>query len=250
MTAGAFSAPKRGERAFVVGGTGSGKTAFAVWLLPYVDVTPFVIYDTKIERKYEALPASRIVETFKDLSKACGDKSIDYVIYRPTVSLLHDVKAMDALLGYHYETFKRSGVMIDELTQFTRSSYPGPGMTSLLTRGRSRGITTVMCTQRPSGIPLFCISESEKYYIFKLKLEEDRERFDGAVPGKEYKSAGAIKRLKFSRLPEPPKHGFWYYDQDLKQPLLYSPVKLAQGVDTGYTDDEAESGTTQGYIWV
>src|SRR6185437_4573175 len=124
--------------------------------------TPIVIYDTKIEPKYEKLEASRVVETFNDLIKACADKSIDYVIYRPAASLLSDVKAMDSLLGYHYENFKRTAVCIDELTQFTRNSYPGPGLTSLLTRGRSRGITTIMCTQRPSGIPLFCISESEK----------------------------------------------------------------------------------------
>jgi hypothetical protein len=52
----------------------------------------------------------------------------------------------------------------------------GVGLTSWLTRGRSRRQSFLGGTQRPAWVSRFVFSESDYLSIFSLNLKEDRKR--------------------------------------------------------------------------
>jgi energy-coupling factor transporter ATP-binding protein EcfA2 len=241
--------PKRGERAFVTGQTGSGKSAFvAQFLLPRIDMSPIIIYDTKDEPKFDALKPARVVATQEQLDDAYRDQEIDYIIVRPPISVTSDPDALDDMLYHHYEYYPDSVCYIDELYQFVRNFRAGRGLQGLLTRGRSRGITTIMASQRPAFIPMFALTESQKFYIFFLAHEDDRKRIAKVIRG-------------FGELPDPVVHGFYFYELGPgNQITKYGPIKLDKALDVGYTDitvsPEAGPGSSpelpknSGKVWI
>jgi hypothetical protein len=142
---------------------------------------------------------------------------------RPPVDVTSDPDALDDLLYHHYLNYPDSGAFLDELLQFHKNCRAGKGLVGLLTRGRSRGITTLMATQRPAWISLFSLSEAQKYYSFFLVHEDDKKRIAKVIRG-------------FDKLPDPPNHGFYFYSHDLEAPAKYGAITLDKSLDTGYTD--------------
>ena len=215
--------PATGERALIVGQTGSGKTLFAFWMIANY-LPDGIIYDTKIEPKFASLPNSKIVTKWADVKKLWEKKEdTRFIVFRPSVRDTLDPEVLDNYLELHYQFFRHSLAYIDEVYQFHNNSRPGPGLLSLLTRGRSRGITTIMSTQRPTGLSRFAWSESQKFYIFKLQDMRDRKTVEAIIPN-------------FSDLPIAPKYHAYYYDFDLEAPLLLSPVTLDGTVFAEYID--------------
>lgn len=217
--------PKAGERALVVGQTGSGKTAFVTWLLRRVRQSPIIIYDTKEEPKFFSLPYVSITGDLKGVREHINSGESDYIVFRPPLSITADPEELDKLLLWHYHNFRGIGAYIDEAYSFHNSGRAGQGLVGLLTRGRSRGITTIMASQRPAWLSMFAISEAQKLYIFDLSLDDDKKKIAGA---------GIRNFEKYSR---PPKHGFYFFQQGTEKPMLYGPVKLATGTEQGYTDN-------------
>lgn len=206
--------PQRGERALIVGATGSGKSAFARYVLEHVETSPIIIYDTKIEDKFISLPGSIIVTGKSDLNEALDNESIDYIIYRPPIDIVNDPMALDELLMEHYNEYHETVAYIDEIFQFHKGSRHGPGLMSLLTRGRSRGISTIMSSQRPSFLSRFCVTESQHFYVFRLIDYKDKQRLGDVIPD-------------FSERDDPEDFGFWYYNVKEKEPKLYRKIMLA-----------------------
>lgn len=222
--------PARGERAFICGQTGSGKTQFAVWLLRHMPGT--IIYDTKEEKKFSTLPNSVRVTTIEAANEAIRDKhkNYDYVILRPPVEMTVDPDALDNLLAYHYQHMRGVGAYIDELFMFHNGGRVGPGLMSLLTRGRGRGITLTMSAQRPAWLSRFCLTESQRFYIFRLVDRADRKRLTEIIPD-------------LSPDEQPAKFHFQYFDFDIDAPLYFSPVLLDNNQDFNYVDDSDDSQT-------
>jgi energy-coupling factor transporter ATP-binding protein EcfA2 len=220
--------PQEGERALIVGQTGSGKTAFAAWMLRRLPSSPAVIYDTKDEEKFRALVPHRVVETISEMIEAADDETVDYVIVRPTVHLLRDPDALDEFLMAHYERLRKIPAYIDEAYTFHKNGQAGPGLIGLLTRGRSRGITTILSTQRPSFISRFCVTESQRLYLFRLTDKADKKRVGDVVPD-------------FADMPNPPKHGFYFFETGEEAPRLMQPVKLDPALNVGYTDKSLDT---------
>jgi hypothetical protein len=214
--------PDKGERAFICGQTGSGKTAFAVWLLSYMPGT--VIYDTKEEKKFNTLPNARRVSTIDDAISAFKEKDPpDFVILRPSVSETLDPEFLDSLLTDHYNRLRGVGAYLDEAFMFHNGGRVGPGLMALLTRGRSRGITLTMAAQRPAWLSRFCLTESQRFYIFRLVDKADRIRLSEIIPGLDVKQ-------------NPEKYHFQYFDFDMEMPEYFAPVKLDGVTDSGYVD--------------
>lgn len=245
MSRGSFL-PEHGERALVVGQTGSGKTVFVIWMLYRIPTAPIIIYDTKEELKFNKLPNSKVVETVEQVKQAYADPDIDYIVVRPPVEILGDPEDLDAYLFYHYTHLRDSVAYIDEAYTFHNNGRPYKGLIALLSRGRSRGITTIISTQRPQGISRLCITEAQKAYIFRLQDRLDRKRISDVIPN-------------FDDYPMPVKHGFYYFESGDDKATLFRPVKLDRQLDTGYTDSavEGEKGIEQipkepvtKHIWV
>lgn len=226
--------PGPGEHAVIVGQNGSGKTAFASWLLRRVPVSPVVLYDTKEEPKFAALQPHRVVESIPDMLDAFDDDAADYVIVRPPADLIGEPEALDEYLKAHYRHGRNTVAYVDEAYTFHRNGQAGPGLISLLTRGRSRGIQTILSTQRPSWLSRFAITEAKHFYLFRLMDDADKQRIGQFVPG-------------FRDFPNPVKHGFYYFAGALDEPArLFGAVKLDEGLNTGYVDsvksDDAPDG--------
>lgn len=215
--------PNIGERALIVGQTGSGKTAFALWLLIRVETAPVIIYDTKEESKFPKLPNSSICHTFEQVKEQYDNVEIDYIIFRPAIELLSKPLELDSLLMLHYQHFKHSVAYIDEAYSFHNAGRAGPGLVALLTRGRSRGITTIMSSQRPAMLSRFAITESQKLYVFRLADKQDRKRVGDIIPN-------------FADMDLPAKHAFYYFESGQDYPELFKPIKLDPQFNTGYVD--------------
>jgi energy-coupling factor transporter ATP-binding protein EcfA2 len=212
--------PQQGERALIVGQTGSGKSAFLIWLLMRVPMSPVIIYETKEEPKFQHLPGVVFVQTPEDLYNAYHDQAADYIVMQPDIDTCSNPTMLDELLYTHYNQFPNSVCAIDELYMFHNSGRHGRGLLGLYTRGRSRGITTISCTQRPAWISGFAISEAQKYYAFYLEMMNDKKKI----------------KPQLVDLPDPPKYGFYYWESGNREVTKYGGVKLDKGLDTGYTD--------------
>lgn len=213
--------PGPGERALIVGQTGSGKTGFLCWVLLRVPMSPVIIYETKEESKFQAFPGVVYCNTQDELDAAYADQAADYIVMQPDIVSCSDPHALDAMLYHHYLNYPNSVAAIDEIYMFHKNGRHLPGLLGLYTRGRSRGITTIACTQRPAWISGFTISEAQRYYAFYLQKKDDRKKLD--------------ERL--TDLPPPPKHGFYYWESGPDAEITkYGPVKLDKGLDTGYIE--------------
>lgn len=71
-------------------------------------------------------------------------------------------------------------IYIDELYE-VGPAQGSDGVRALYTQGRALGIGVWGCSQRPVWIPRFAMSEAGAIVLFKLTLEEDRERMQAMI---------------------------------------------------------------------
>lgn len=224
--------PSEGEKLLIVGQNGSGKTAFASWVLERIPTSPTLIYDTKNEPKFPMLPKSKIAESWGEVMEAMDDGETDFVIFRPPLEDLNDPDVLDSYLLEHYHSLPQVPAYIDEGYSFHKNGREGPGLTALFTRGRSKGITTIICSQRPAKISRFCVTEAQRVAAFRLMDRKDRQRLADVIPN-------------FDRLePAKPFH-FHYFQAGDDYPILYPPVPLTQGMDTGFSLSDTQANSVE-----
>ncbi len=135
---------------------------------------PLVVIDSKHE--IELGPRFLIAKTYEQFKQKLRDKYHDGVIWRPTADEIDDPWIINDVLRQVYNK-KNTRLWIDELMGLVRgpASYP-PYLKALYTQGRSRRCGILSCTQRPSGIPLFALTESDVFIKFMLRMEQDQKR--------------------------------------------------------------------------
>jgi hypothetical protein len=107
-------------------------------------------------------------------------------------------------------------VYIDELyalVDFGQAKAPQI-LSRLYTQGRERLVGVWGSTQRPSWVPMFTMSESDWFFMFRVQLGDDRKRLA------ELMGESVLE-------PVPDKHGFWEYNTEWDYPL-YVPQLLVK----------------------
>lgn len=193
----------------IAGKTGSGKTYLARRLLAHAP--RLVVLDPKGRLDdWQCEDASR--DTSRRL--AAGDPvRVRYRVTGPdddddlwTRALTDAYEAGDVV------------VYIDELYGVVEPGQRAPGILSAAyTRGREYGVGVWAATQRPTWIPLFALSESDHYFVFRLTLAEDRKRL-AAFMGTDVET------------PITDPHGFFYARAVDDAPAYFERLQDAKGV--------------------
>lgn len=209
---------ERGQRGIIVGQTGSGKTMGAIWQLQQSPLSPVIILDTKgepafnnIARDEERLEVYHGGEKFLNAWKK--REQPEYIIVRPDPEEIAEPLLMDAILSGIYYAGKPALIYIDEAYQWHINGRAGAGLVGLLTRGRSKGMTTLISTQRPAWISRFCFSEAQKFYVYRLADRRDMKTLAEYIPD-------------FSEKDIAKKFFFYYYDIDMERCIMYKPVPM------------------------
>lgn len=195
---------KNDEHVFIAGQTGSGKSFLKqAYLSGYKNV---ISLDLKGKLTYKPfLDNVPVIDNLDDLMQVGEGK----YIYRPRFEEIEDTTYMEKFFEWIY--FRQNTIVdIDEiiaLTEIGGSQYIPRYAKAILTRGRERQTTIWGATQRPKTIPLVYMSEATHFFIFSLKLQDDRKRVQEIIPYNEV-------------LQEIPKqtHQFWYYNDRMDRP--------------------------------
>lgn len=201
-------------RVFITGKTGSGKTYLSQTVLSPQNAPRLVVFDNKDNLK-------------NDMDLVSFRKRDNWRLFlrnQPVrLQITHDVSKDDDLEFYH-EWFRKCFyvgnciIYIDELLSVVKNSVDLPKwLKAIYTRGRQprydkRGqitggnIGVVACTQRPAHIPVFCMTESEHFFIFQLQNPDDRKKIA------DYTSPEVST-------PIPDEHGFYYYKTRSNTPV-------------------------------
>lgn len=217
-------APKRDERGFLVGKTGSGKTTLAIQFLP---LYRFVL---AIDPKC-TLGGKKGLEGFQLIRKpsALPGCKEPYIQLRPDPEY-QNPDDWDIVYRWAFDR-KNTFVYTDEAYLTLDGNRPTDGMRACVTSGRERGIGMLHCSQRPRGIPRFLYSESERFYAFQLGGLEDRKTMGEYM---HFPSGSGV-------VEQPAKdHCFWYYyDRSGEGRYLKLPGDIAEGKRGTWKPSEA-----------
>jgi ABC-type oligopeptide transport system ATPase subunit len=196
-----FPLPERNSRVVIVGKTGSGKTTLAVRLLDLYGRV-FVL-DSKGELKIKNYV---VLNTLDKVQKT----QYNQVIYSPNARELLDKQTIDDFFGYVYSQ-QNCCIYIDELLSITQHQFDiGYYLKAILTRGRSRNIACIMSTQSPMRLPHYVLSQAEYYYVFQLRLPQDRRKIY-EITGLDEEKQKLLRKYEFLCATE-----FEVYDQKFK----------------------------------
>jgi hypothetical protein len=211
---------KRGERGLLVGKTGSGKTQNGLFQLMHTPLWPRIIFDTKIEDAFFSLPVGdetlEVIEGLENFIKYAKTSKAkdwpDYLLVRPTGEEYVDPEILDEYARVVYESFGACFFYIDEVVNMHKNGRALPHLMNVLCRGRSRGKTTLMGSQRPAMISRSCLTETDRFYMHKLTDMRDRKTLGEVVPD-------------FADYAPPPEYHFWHYShKDHEKCELFLPV--------------------------
>ena len=181
----------KNDRAAVIGATGSGKTFLARYLVEDSEKPYSVVYDAKISESISGWTNHTFIDDFADLAESDARR----IVYRPNYIEAVDARAQDEFFEWVYLR-QHTRLFVDEAYAITGGTNPSFHFQACLTRGRERGISTIVATQRPSRIPLVTLSEAEHFYIFRLQLLKDRQRVE-ELTGITAEAQTELKRFEF-----------------------------------------------------
>lgn len=193
---------RSGQRGFVCGMTGSGKTYFVMHM--FAAVPRFIVIDSKV---------SETIEQYGFLEPDTDDTLERVLRGEPVrVRVIDDKRAIEyfkaAMIGCD------CCVYIDEVYALVPpGAKPPEEITAIWTRGRELGVSGWAATQRPTWLPLFLVSEADWLFVFRLRLEDDRKRM-AAYMGEEVLQ------------PITDEHGFYAAAASQITPFYFSGVPL------------------------
>lgn len=221
------------DRAAVIGATGTGKTTLARYLVEDRAKRCSVVYDAKISDSISAWSTHAFYDDFERLKRAEEYR----LIYRPSFRESMDGDAQEAFFEWIYWR-RYTRLYIDEASAIRGGVNPPFSLQHILARGRERGISTVVSTQRPKRVPLIFFSEAEHFFIFRLNMVGDRERVFELTGIDPYEQTTLEK------------YEFFYYSVDTGQPSQRLKLNAASvtptrnGLQTGVTQHARTKATS------
>lgn len=176
--------PKVGNRIFLSGMTGCGKSVLARRLLDARPDSLVLIHDAKDEIKWPGY------QRYTSLAKliAANPKR---AIYAPNIKELEDKAYWDFFFKFGFlrqrKNFRKrikvnTIVYVDEAYAVTDGEIIPFYYKAGLTRGRSMGLEIWSATQRPKNIPQFLMSEVQQTYVFFHQMPQDKVKLRGMFP--------------------------------------------------------------------
>lgn len=195
------------QRVFTAGRTGSGKTFLERYLL--ASSKRLVVCDPKGTLSTAIAPDWRLTDwSEKGRKRLLAGDPVRLRIPAPLdgdwSSYLWDVYRAGNVLLYVDETY---GVVPPG------RAAPEP-LLACYTRGRELGIGVHAATQRPSWIPLVCMSEADWFFVFRLTLDEDRKRLAS------FMGASVMQPIQ-------DRYGFFSYSPEWDSPI-YTPQLIVR----------------------
>lgn len=209
-----------GTKVLIAGQNGSGKSVLATSIARGFDRV--LVYDPKEDPNAE-LPGAAIVTSARDAVRALPGR----VIYRPTAAELERIEAKWEEVVRKIADDARAGrgstaVVVHELADLCTAYAIGPAWRWVIAAGRRYGVTVVMVTQRPQGIPVLCRSEAQHVACFTLLAGADRALMEELM-------SGAGQGGPIARAPLPLDFTWWYRGPDLR-------LRLCQPVPVGRSE--------------
>lgn len=195
------------DRIAIFGSTGQGKSQVAKWLFQNIRSPKKVILNSK--------PDSSLIKTWGQWqSDIQGEVSQGITHIARFFSADQGIRGWDDILSH----WKEGNMLFyfDELPNHATERKWSPHLQQIYQTGRSFGVGSITCAQRPVGIPNFTISEAQHVFIAYTQLEEDRKKLEGATG------------VKWNILRDIPEFHFGYYSQRLgmKEAVILPPVPL------------------------
>lgn len=162
-----------GERGFIVGLSGSGKSEVAKRLIPSTGTR--VVIDPKREFQVRG---ERVINDPSKFRVIEGKLNV----YRPHPDLLTDIPSYDEVLRKVYNT-GNVFLYLDEVTPLMNGNKGPKYLQVCYQLGRSKGVTSLASTQRPTCISKVLFTEATKFYVFRLNDLNDIRRMASIVPG-------------------------------------------------------------------
>lgn len=156
---------RRGDRAAIVGRTGSGKSVLLRHLLG--SYSRAVLVDGKGRATMPGWPIVYGVRAF-----VAAWPAAPRIIVRPGPG--EDRRDWLDRVCWHVYRHGETALGVDEVVGIVTANRSAPGFDAVLTQGRELGITALVCTQRPRGVPPTILSEADHVFAFALNREDDR----------------------------------------------------------------------------
>ncbi len=194
------------SRILVCGKTGSGKTVFVKNVL-YPMYPRKVFHDIKLDNGN--IPHTFLAKTPVQLKEGIT-KGHNSILYQPLDIDPGDFNKVCEIVF----NLGNCCLFVDEAADVCNSSNIEPWHRKIMSRGRSRGVGIVNCSQRPRMIHNSLISEAEWFIIFRLFLQTDRDKLKQGLPSEILDKCNSL----------PPYH---YIVADLNDNVyLMPPIKI------------------------
>lgn len=199
------------QRGAIIGRTGTGKSFLAKRLLPRSG--NLAIIDPKREFDFDTCVVYNAVD------KIIKAKSKRF-IYRPDPDRLTDLTEYDKLYKYCYEMGNITVYTDDMVGIMDRQRFPH-FLQVCYQMGRSKKVSMLSAFQRPAWLPMFLMSEANKFYVFSLNQKADIKKVNDMVNG--YNP----ERFKSAKTVADKLHTFFYFSD--RETASAIPLRLEVG---------------------